>query len=450
MGRKTMIAIHQLLEKRDKLFWQDYWNDNSDVFENYPQFIEGIAAKIIESSAKRIFIIHEDRAFFLAGFLAAHLAGITLVLPHTIAAGALQELMQPDDVILKDILEKVTSTRNQITKVTINPDVSNIIFFTSGTTAKPKEVVKSLSQLEKEIEILEKKWGADELSCKPRFFSTVSHAHIYGLLFSLLWPVSANYKIFRKTFSDWTKLLEHHFSGDYLVSSPSLLERNPHISNKTEGFNKIFSSGSNLEFEHAKACEKSFGILPLEVYGSTETGGIAYRQQFQKSVPWKKFDCITIKTNKENHLSVQSPYILDTDFYETNDCVSLLNNSSFHLLGRTDRIVKIEGKRVSLSDVEERLCRLDYIENAKIIFLKDNNRDALGAAIILSEQGRQHFFNHGKLSVIKNIKNELKNHMEMISIPRRWRFLEHFPSNSEGKLTCNALEQYFLKAQTSC
>lgn len=445
-----MIAIHQLLEKRDKLFWHNYWGDDSSVFENYPKLIEDIADKIIESAAKRIFIIHEDRAFFLAGFLAAHLAGITIILPQSIAASALKELMQPEDVFLKDILEKVKITSNKLTKLTINPNLLNIIFFTSGTTARPKEVVKSLSQLEKEIETLEEKWGADELGFKPRFFSTVSHAHIYGLLFSLLWPVSANYKISRKTFSDWPTLLDHHFSGDYLVSSPSLLERNPHISNKIEGFNKIFSSGSTLKFEHAEACEESFGVLPLEVYGSTETGGIAYRQQFQEGFPWKKFDCITIKVDEKKNLSVKSPYILDTDFYETNDCVSLLNNSSFHLLGRTDRIVKIEGIRVSLSDIEERLCRLDYIENAKIIFLKDNNRDELGAAIILSEQGRQHFLMQGKLSVIKNIKNELKNHMSMISIPRRWRFLEQFPSNSEGKLTHHALEQYFLKEQKSC
>jgi len=463
MGVKTVIAIHQWLEKRDKDFWHHYWGDDLEIFKDYPKFILNLAAAIVEASAKRIFIIHEDRALFLAGFLAALLTETTIILPNTNAAGALKELTQPGDIFLKEIIQSslsapslrgVKQSRSGLRSSARNDEVcarnDKICFFTSGSTAAPKIIVKSLRQLEAEIATLEKMWGPKNSDIRPRFFSTVSHSHIYGLLFSLLWPVSANYKIVRTTLLDWETIAEKCCANDYLVSSPSLLERRPPIINEKIRLNKIFSSGSELKFHHAIACEASFGILPVEVYGSTETGGIAYRQQFQQEEPWQKFECVTLKTDERQVLSVQSPYILETDFYETNDRVHLINDSLFYLMGRVDRIVKVEGKRVSLNSIEEKLCSLAYIESAKVILLEEGNRDELGAAIVLSKQGHQCLVLQGKLPLIKSIKNELKNYVESVSIPKRWRFVESFPVNTEGKITSTVLKNLFKQEITSC
>ena len=84
-----------------------------------------------------------------------------------------------------------------------NADKSVITFFTSGSTGKPKEIEKTVSQLECEIKELQKMWPCRYAS----FYSTVSHQHIYGLLFSLLWPVCAGRPLCPRTISHWEEFL---------------------------------------------------------------------------------------------------------------------------------------------------------------------------------------------------------------------------------------------------
>src|SRR3546814_17943637 len=59
---------------------------------------------------------------------------------------------------------------------------------TSGTTGKPEAVIKPLRCLEAEVEVLEAVFGA----CGAQsVLATVPAFHIYGLLFRVLWPLSA-------------------------------------------------------------------------------------------------------------------------------------------------------------------------------------------------------------------------------------------------------------------
>ena len=63
-------------------------------------------------------------------------------------------------------------------------------FRTSGTTGEHHGVVKSLRHLEDEVETLESAFGAS-IPDSAQVFATVSHQHIYGLLFRILWPLAA-------------------------------------------------------------------------------------------------------------------------------------------------------------------------------------------------------------------------------------------------------------------
>ena len=103
-----------------------------------------------------------------------------------------------------------------------------------------------------------------------------------------------------------------------------------------------------------------FEQLPIEVFGSTETGGIAYRQQHSSHELWQLFDGVQAELNQEGCLKLQSPNIaIDPDannsWYQTADACRFHSATQFELLGRTDRIVKIEEKRISLVEVEQRL-----------------------------------------------------------------------------------------------
>ena len=63
-------------------------------------------------------------------------------------------------------------------------------FETSGTTGEGRWIPKALRHLEDEVLALEAAFGA-RLPPGTQVFATVSHQHIYGLLFRVLWPLSA-------------------------------------------------------------------------------------------------------------------------------------------------------------------------------------------------------------------------------------------------------------------
>ena len=63
------------------------------------------------------------------------------------------------------------------------------IGFTSGSTGVAKAITKTLRCLDAEIQTLEMLWG--KTLENAAVFTTVSHQHIYGLLFRLLWPLCA-------------------------------------------------------------------------------------------------------------------------------------------------------------------------------------------------------------------------------------------------------------------
>jgi len=447
--RASFTAIHKLMTRST---WAEYWKlsgkNQEDLYKFYPQYIASLAHKIKESQVKRIFLIHEDRAAFLAGFLATLHAGVVVVLPQSDAPGLLKDLLRLGDGILsdKEALATLTPCFINMNKMDFDPspkfkdiDPNNtfVTFYTSGSTGTPKEIKKSLKQLENEISTLDELWGEP-----ATFLSTVPQNHIYGLLFSLLWPVCGSYPIRCETFSYWEDLLSHAQANSIIISSPSHLGRLP-LTSENLKLKNVFSSGGHLTFEDSNAAHHFFGRLPIEVYGSTETGGIAYRKQVQKEQPWVHFKNIELTVGDHDRLCIQSPYLPDTSVFQTEDRITLLENGSFHLLGRADRIAKVEGKRVCLLEIEQRLEALHLIQQAHIIPFDTTRRNELGAVVVLSNQGQEELIKKGKIQFVRDLREGLLLYFDAIVLPRKWRFVPEIPLNAQGKTSHSVLKACF-------
>ena len=307
-GSNHYTPVHCLLTAVDSTKWQQYWQIKHHEGINYLQYIFAIMTKILEVNANRVIIIHQDRAIFFATFLAALYSKVVVVIPNTSAPKYIDEIMQPGDLLLNEqILDNqfLIHTENQnLIKITdLDPEQAKIIFYTSGSTGCPQPVTKTLANLEAEIIVLEELWG-----CKMAggtYFSTVPHSHLYGFLFSLLWPVCTGKKIWRKTCVAWEEMISVCTIDDYIISSPAHLGRFPVLQQPVQLQPKmVFSSGGLLSYKAAMASEHFFGIIPIEVYGSTETGGIAYRRQQVNNQLWTKFRGIEISATQNNLLVV--------------------------------------------------------------------------------------------------------------------------------------------------
>ncbi|HCU06381.1 MAG TPA: hypothetical protein DIC42_02195 [Holosporales bacterium] len=400
-----------------------------------PQYVETfhkIRATI--QDADHVVLYSEDRYFFLTALLAAFSTGGKVFLPHNKAENFISSIMQNNTLFLTD----KTPLKNKQTSAQplIDSKKTCLVFYTSGSTGKPKAIPKTLFQLETEIQCLISTFN---MSSSGKFISTVPHYHIYGLLFSVLLPLYLEKKFLNQTLVLWDEIFTNLGQDDVLISSPSHLSRLEEKSLYKPSF--VFSSSAPLSFEDAHKTNDLLGTLPFEIYGSTETGGIAYRQQLDNSGKCTPFNQIKIKIGENNCLHIASPY-LDTP-YQTQDRVMIHSDNTFNLLGRHDRIVKVEGKRVCLLEIEQKLALHPSIQDCVILPILMEKRDILGAIITLTQDGVMHLNSVKRHQFINALKQHLRLYFDIVCIPRQWKIESKMPENSTGKRSISALQKIF-------
>jgi len=319
--------------------------------------------------------------------------------------------------------------------------------YTSGSTGKPKKITKTLGNLEAEIRNLEVVFGSrmKDAVC----LSTVSHQHIYGLLFQVLWPICSG-RVFdsrAQFFPSELKSRMERLSRFILISSPSHLHRLADLIDLAahrEQVCCVFSSGGPLDRSSSLRLSEVLDQGVVEVFGSTETGGVAYRTQTSSSNShlWTSFPDIELRTEDDQRLSLRSPYIDPTCWYGMEDRVLFSDCGRFELLGRADRVVKVEGKRVSLHEVEERLRTSTLVNEARALLL-ERGRSYLGVVLVPSEEGKQSVGELGLAHFKGLLKAELAGYFERVVLPRKWRVVSSIPRNSLGKTTQESLRKLF-------
>ena len=223
----------------------------------------------------------------------------------------------------------------------------------------------------------------------------------------------------------------------YWVASPAHLKRLDQGSpwDGIANLCAVFSSGGALQDEVAQQILANSGQSVIEIYGSTESGGIAWRQQ---DSTWMLFEGMKF-TATDDHFLLQSPYLFDRAGLRLDDQISLQEDGRFILHGRLDRIVKIEEKRVSLTELEQRLIAMPWVAEAFTLMLT-KLRDVVGAVVVLTEDGVQLLKTKGRKPLIKQLREALYQYFDAVVLPRKWLFLERMLLTSEGKI-----EQPILK-----
>ena len=324
---------------------------------------------------------------------------------------------------------------------------AEMVMYTSGTTGEPKAVYKRFLQFENELFELVKVFGNDWVNRKV--YSTVNHHHIYGLLFTALLPIATGLPFRRHRIDFPTELANIAGEAAVIASSPAFLKRLSAETDKPIDFKCtpiIYSSGGPLPEEVArKACELT-GFWTMEIYGSTETGGIAYRQSKNGPV-WTPFEVCKMSVAENGCLNIKSSYIQEPEGFTTGDLVDLYDDGRFLLKGRSDSIVKIEEKRISLPEVEMRLKQTGLVQDVRVVPMV-GKRQYLAAAIVLNEAGRTKFAGSPKLAINNYFHDYLLKFIENTVSPKKWRYLEELPQNTEGKIRMRDIQALFGLAES--
>ena len=156
---------------------------------------------------------------------------------------------------------------------------------------------------------------------------------------------------------------------------------------------------------------------------------------------------------KTRFLSLKALSFRQTDWETTADMVSLnADGDTFTLLGRADRIVKIEGKRVSLKTVENALLATGLVSEVKAFSRKANAQsttERIAVAAVTTPAASRVILRDGKRALVENLRTELLKHIERVCLPRQWRFTWALPQNALGKATTPAVETLFFASDAA-
>jgi acyl-coenzyme A synthetase/AMP-(fatty) acid ligase len=380
----------------------------------------------------------DDTYLFTVGLLALLHAGAQILLPPNTQPGTLTDLKIP---VVNDALI-ATAPPASCHFTPLDPDRATITFHTSGSTGAPKHIEKTLGTLQRESDTLHHAF-ASHLHTGP-VHATVSHQHLYGLAFRLLWPLAAGIPFDARTDSVWETLLPKLQAGTALVSSPAHLGRLAGLTPipQSRAPTLILSAGAPLPTEAAKTCQTLLGRLPTEIFGSTETGAIATRQQRTGDEPWTSLPGTEIRTDAQDRMQVRTPYI--EGWQQTEDVIEP-QPTGFRFLGRADRIVKVEGKRISLPAIESALESLPLIAEAAVIALP-GLPTRLGALLVLTREGQAQRATIGPFHFTRHLRHLLSAHLEPAGLPRSWRFTDALPTRAMGKRNDKTIAAMFADA----
>jgi 3-hydroxymyristoyl/3-hydroxydecanoyl-(acyl carrier protein) dehydratase len=215
-----------------------------------------------------------------------------------------------------------------------------------------------------------------------------------------------------------------------------------------------------LEPEAARHAAGLLGRVPVEVYGSSETGGVAWRQRRMgaagEDVPHGRDECageawtplpgVAWRRDADGLLEVRSSHAGGQGWQPLADRVEesghdSAGNARFVLRGRADRIVKIEEKRVSLDAIEAALRASGLVRDVRVLACPDgagaaaNGRQVLAAFVVPNGAGWTLLEEGGKHALNARLRTLLAAGFEAVALPRRWRYLDSLPVNAQGKTT---------------
>jgi acyl-CoA synthetase (AMP-forming)/AMP-acid ligase II/3-hydroxymyristoyl/3-hydroxydecanoyl-(acyl carrier protein) dehydratase len=452
----TIIPLHKLLTADYPAEHTVCWHPRKTWAE-----LQGMAAGIVSQlsdPADKSWLLALDSAFhFAAALLACWQKGITPIVAPDTQPGTVRQLQSVIAGILTD--RRITgvdthivfpiATDSLLTWVARAPQDRALELFTSGSTGTRKRIPKTFAQLADEIAMLHQQWGR-KLQGVPHF-ATVSHLHIYGLLFRLLWPLCGGDVFLDRSGLYWEEIFGQLPAGPAsIISSPAHLIYFPQVARQYSHDWRnivIFSSGGPLGRETALHIAEVCSQAPIEVLGSTETGGIAFRQQTHSlDWPWHPLPGVTIRV-QNGLLEVRSPFLPEpTAWLRTGDRAELVDGQRFHLRGRADQIVKLSEKRLSLTAMESKLLQHEAVEEARMILLPPQphmERSHLAAVVVLTRQGRRLLEGGGTFSLIGTLRDHLMHDFEPVTLPRLWRFPEALPYNTQGKVAAEDLLSLF-------
>jgi len=308
-----------------------------------------------------------------------------------------------------------------------------LMYFTSGSTGHPIAALKTKTNLELEVQALTKLFRQYKIK---KVVVTVPFIHLYGTLLGLIYPLLNNLDIVIKEHflpHDLLNVIDEH---TMVVTTPLYIRALNKLSEKKDLSTSVFiSSTAPLAVSDIEFFKDKYSADIMQIFGSTETGGIAYK--LNTSALWNPFEGVETSINVDNELKVKSPFI-STMLYEngfkqtegeiqTFDYVEV-EDLGFKLIGRSSKIFKLAGKRYSTIQIEHILETVKGIEKA-LVFSKFGKDVLRGEYLDITIESKE-------IYTVKEIKKLLQKELSNLKFAIKLTIVDNIPTNMVGKKLC--------------
>jgi len=395
----------------------------------------------------RVCLLATERDAILAAVLASLANGPALILPQSADAAVLEEVrasadfdgVVSDSAVPGGIAIPKEASPAAPTPLGRDPDAPFLWLFTGGSTGKPRLWSKTPRNLLQEALDLTRGFAVGH---EDVILSTAPPQHIYGLLFSVLIPFVSGARILGAT-----HYLPEEIARGLSTSGATLLVGGPAhyralgADLHAPTLRLAFSSGGFLAPADGDRFSAATDKPVIEIYGSTETGGVATRNRYAGETAWTPLEGARVRI-AGNRLEVGSAYLspelpVDADGYVTSsDRAEPSPDGRFVLLGRADGVVKVAGKRVDLALVEEALRELPGVRDALVLALPvDTVRGVDVAALVVTDLDA------------RAVRAAVASRLPAEATPRRVLAVSEIPTRPTGKRDVEAARALFIRGE---
>jgi acyl-coenzyme A synthetase/AMP-(fatty) acid ligase len=377
-----------------------------------------------------------NRYHFAVTFLAACARGATNLLPPGVGAQATHGLLDAyegaflvEDPLVETAIAAHAPGSSGAEAPVIADDHIAALVFTSGSTGTPQAHVKPWRALAMSARFCRLRLGERAVNVVV----TVPPQHMYGLETS----------IFTLLAGDWALHDGNAFYPDEIaaalaaIPAPRLLITAPyhlrHLLAATTDLPRVdlvLSATAPLGADLALEAETRLGAEVHEIYGCTEAGSMATRRTAHEEL-WTPYPDLHFGVT-DGATSVHAGHLAGN--IPVGDRIELKEDGRVRLLGRDADMIKIGGRRGSLSDIAAKIASLPGVTD-QAVFMPAEGETVRPAALVVAP-GRS----------AEDLRRELGVLIDAVFVPRPLRVVDALPRNPLGKLPRERLIELLAKS----
>ena len=250
--------------------------------------------------------------------------------------------------------------------------------------------------------------------------ATIPSQHMWGLETAILFPMLERVAINAQSPfypADIARALAEVPEPRALVSSPVHLDALMRSGLGLPPLDRGFSATAPMSRDQARKLEDRFSTRVIEAFGCSETGIISSRETAREEL-WHISDSLNIEACDDDFM-VTGDHLPEA--VALPDTIEMHDGNRFRWIGRHQDMVKIGGKRESLSDLNLHLAAIEGVDDG-VIFMPDSNSRHPAALVVSKRLGP------------RDVRSALGQHIDSVFLPRPIFFVDELPRQETGKL----------------